>query len=68
MFDNATNRYVMDPISDMRSRGYEPTCATCQRYYAEHMKKGSAPFAPHHRASAGCESGKQPHCTCDRCW
>jgi len=25
-------------------------------------------YAPRHKASTRCESGKKPHCTCDRCF
>jgi len=25
-------------------------------------------FSPCHDASAACESGKHPHCTCNFCW
>lgn len=35
-------------------------CVLCERY----AKTGG----PSHNPSPFCESGKRPHCTCDRCW
>lgn len=42
-------------------------CRGCDEFFA----KAEGPhkvFAPPHKASANCESGKQAHCTCDRCF
>lgn len=43
----------------------DPTCAGCREWY-EHPN--ADPFAPHHKASNLCESGKRPHCTCEVCF
>ncbi len=40
-------------------------CPYCREWY-EHPTGN--PAAPRHQASASCESGKRPHCTCDTCW
>lgn len=49
-----------------------PKCLSCQDLYAFYRKQWqpgmSAPMAPRHRASALCESGKRPHCTCNTCF
>lgn len=42
-----------------------PGCPACQEFY-DHPE--GDPFAPLHRASDACESGKRPHCTCDACF
>ena len=43
-----------------------PGCPGCvERYQAPDPLKV---FGPHHKASARCESGKRPHCTCDTCF
>lgn len=44
----------------------DPKCEECREFYTAAMP--TRVFAPHHRASAACESGKRPHCTCDRCF
>lgn len=36
-------------------------CKTCD-------EAGPNDFMPPHDASAHCESGKRPHCTCDTCF
>lgn len=41
------------------------TCSRCREFY-DHPD--GTPFAPDHKASDHCESGKRPHCTCDRCF
>jgi hypothetical protein len=44
----------------------DPTCPGCrERYEAANPLDV---FAPRHKASANCESGKRAHCSCDRCW
>ena len=42
-----------------------PDCPGCREWY-EHPT--ADPMAPRHTPSARCESGKRPHCTCDRCF
>lgn len=44
----------------------DPTCAGCQEFYRSAMPTST--FAPSHKASDGCQSGKRHHCTCDRCF
>jgi hypothetical protein len=42
-----------------------PDCPGCEEFYAH---PDFNPFAPRHRNSSYCESGKRPHCTCDACF
>lgn len=45
---------------------YDPNCVGC-----EERKTAINPwsvFAPNHKASSGCESGKREHCTCNYCF
>lgn len=42
-------------------------CAGCQEFY-DSPKLPSHVFAPNHKPSSGCQSGKRPHCTCDKCF
>lgn len=46
----------------------DPMCQGCKEHYAWIKAHGSLPFAPSHKASTWCESGKRPHCSCDRCF
>lgn len=47
----------------------DPECPTCQReFYPRYRAGKDAPFAPPHRSSSNCQSGKYPHCTCDTCF
>ena len=43
----------------------DPNCKGCKPYYDHPMV---SPFAPSHKASNRCESGKRSHCTCDICF
>ncbi len=48
-----------------------PNCKTCQSIYYPHLKDGKdiwSIFAPRHKPSNMCQSGKRPHCTCDTCF
>lgn len=45
----------------------DPICPGCREFY-ESPKFPTDVFAPNHKASNGCESGKRPHCTCDTCF
>jgi len=48
-----------------------PECATCNEHFYPAIKRGQKiceVFAPSHKASDKCESGKHPHCTCDTCF
>jgi hypothetical protein len=50
----------------------DPDCRMCQKvfypYFREHGDTRDWPFAPRHKASPRCQSGKYPHCTCDTCF
>ena len=53
-------------IARLEAQGrLDPNCAGCKEFY-EHPNVD--PFAPNHKASDYCESGKRPHCTCDICF
>lgn len=48
-----------------------PSCRTCVEYFYPLLLAGqkfSNIFAPRHKASNRCESGKHSHCTCDTCF
>jgi hypothetical protein len=47
---------------------YDPDCAECAPYIAEHRETGKPPMMPRHTASKRCESGKYPHCSCGVCF
>lgn len=54
-------------ITRMMSRGdLDPDCPGCQSRYA--AEDPTMVFAPHHKASDRCQSGKRNHCTCDTCF
>lgn len=47
------------------------TCQTCAKVFYPHLRRGKKLtdiFAPGHKPSSRCESGKRPHCTCDVCF
>ena len=44
------------------------SCAFCQREWYASPKMPEDVFAPGHKPSPRCESGKHPHCTCDTCF
>lgn len=47
----------------------DPNCKTCQSVFYPAYRAGiTSIFAPRHRPSPRCKSGKQPHCTCDTCF
>jgi hypothetical protein len=51
----------------------DPECQTCvESFYpfmrTEWKERGDGPFAPSHKASERCKSGKLAHCTCDTCF
>lgn len=53
-------------IARLEKLGYiVPGCPGCRKWY-DHPTID--PFAPSHKASKNCASGKEPHCTCDACW
>lgn len=46
-------------------------CPSCQRDFIPRLKAGASfsdIFAPNHKASERCKSGRRPHCTCDTCF
>lgn len=46
-------------------------CKTCQEVFISQIKEGKSLFsifAPRHKASPRCKSGKHAHCTCDTCF
>ena len=51
---------VVDPSKHRRCLP-KGECAYCDA-------NGDYPMMPRHYASARCESGKHPHCTCDVCF
>jgi hypothetical protein len=59
-----------DRITRLEQLGYlDPACLKCQRdWYPALRDTGEMPFAPSHKPSPRCESGKRPHCTCDACF
>jgi hypothetical protein len=49
----------------------DPDCKMCQEIYYPKLQAGqliSDIFAPRHKASDRCKSGKYSHCTCDTCF
>jgi hypothetical protein len=55
-------------IADWEKRALlDPICPGCQEFY-QSPRLPIDVFAPSHKASGGCESGKRPHCTCDTCF
>ena len=63
---------IFKHIEEMEKLGFiNSTCKTCQNVFYPGLLKGmllSNIFAPSHKASNRCESGKRPHCTCDVCF
>lgn len=46
-------------------------CEFCQKVIIPQIKDGkniTDIFAPRHKPSDRCQSGKHPHCTCDTCF
>jgi transcription elongation factor Elf1 len=49
----------------------DPNCKTClEHFYPVARDRGNIwnVFAPRHKASSRCESGKHAHCSCDFCF
>jgi len=54
-----------------REKELDPNCKTCvEVFYAQLLagKNFSDIFAPRHKASDKCKSGKHTHCSCDTCF
>lgn len=68
MTNPLTNQY----IKALEMKGLiDPTCKTCEDEFYPKLKEGTKLmdiFAPRHKASESCRSGKHPHCTCDTCF
>jgi len=61
---------ITERIATLERAGrLDPTCRGCDEHY-RHYRAGheDPPFAPSHKASETCRSGKRPHCTCDTCF
>lgn len=46
-------------------------CKTCEKIFIPQLKEGKKIcdiFAPRHKASDRCQSGKHAHCSCDTCF
>lgn len=63
-----------EKIAQMEADGnLDPHCPTCQAIFYPHYREkwlpgDLGPFAPPHKPSERCRSGKHPHCTCDTCF
>lgn len=56
-----------DMIKRWESEGrLDPNCPSCKEFYT--AAKPTSVFAPNHKPSDRCESGKHPHCSCDTCF
>lgn len=65
-----TEETVEEMISRLEKSGdIDPTCRMCQEIFYPAYKTGiTIVFAPRHKASSRCQSGKHSHCTCDTCF
>lgn len=63
---------INDYIMRMTREGHlDPNCQTCKESFIPKLMDGHKLydiFAPRHKASPHCKSGKHPHCTCDTCF
>jgi hypothetical protein len=59
-------------IRNLEEQGeLDPDCKMCIEIFYSAILKGKTLtdiFAPRHKASARCRSGKHSHCTCDTCF
>jgi hypothetical protein len=46
----------------------DPKCGGCTEHYAAIRRTGEMAFAPRHKASQRCESGRRNHCSCSTCF
>lgn len=54
-------------IARMEANGdLAPTCLACREFYETPDPRDT--FAPRHKASVLCQSGRRPHCSCDTCF
>jgi hypothetical protein len=67
-----TDKEIKDRIEVLEKTGsLDPNCKSCQEYFYPIARVGENiwnVFAPRHKASSRCQSGKRPHCTCDICF
>lgn len=61
---------IFERIARLEREGrLDPNCRGCAEHYRHyHAGKTEPPFAPPHKASETCRSGKHNHCTCDSCF
>ena len=63
---------IEEYIRELENKGMlDPNCRTCQNVFYPAIRNGmqyTDIFAPRHKASPRCRSGKYPHCTCDTCF
>lgn len=61
----------IDALARWEREGFAaPACEGCREVYNA-VAQGQHPsrvFAPRHKPSDRCESGKRPHCACDTCF
>ncbi len=60
--------YLMDLV---RCGEIDRNCRGCQEMFIPRILSGvhfTDIFAPRHKPSINCKSGKRPHCTCDTCF
>ena len=50
-----------------RQGAIKPDCRECQEAFYKSSSPESA-FYPRHTAMVSCQSGRDPHCTCDTCF
>lgn len=65
-----SSRTIEDRIKHFEKIGMiDPDCKFCQKIFYPELQRGNPnPFAPRHKASDRCRSGKYAHCTCDTCF
>ena len=69
MYNEDIDEAPSERIARLEKIGYlDPNCKSCQEIFYPAYWKGMTPFAPSHKPSDRCESGKRPHCTCDVCF
>ena len=61
---------IEERIARLEKDGFlDPNCKSCIEIFYPAYKQGmTRVFAPSHKPSSRCQSGKQPHCTCDTCF
>ena len=63
---------ILDYMRELeRAEELDPSCKTCVEHFYPAVRAGRnmyEVFAPRHKASPNCESGKHAHCSCDACF